>query len=183
MAKAGDVLENPVTGERVLFRRTAAETDGESLEYELTFRPGGFLAQEHVHPRQSERHEVLSGKLGLSAAGSERVLAPGDSFVVPAGTPHRLFSAGDEPVQALFESRPALRSAELIETFAGLARAGKVNEKGLPGLLQLALFAREFEPEGYATKPPLPVQRALFSLLAPLARLRGYRARYPEYAG
>ncbi len=61
MAQAGDVLENPATGERITFRRTAHETNGEMLEYEIVFRPAGFLAQEHLHPEQSERHEVIAG--------------------------------------------------------------------------------------------------------------------------
>ena len=39
MARAGDVLENPATGERLVFLRTAAETGGEVLEYELEFVP------------------------------------------------------------------------------------------------------------------------------------------------
>jgi hypothetical protein len=31
------------------------------------------------------------------------------------------------------------------------------------------------------TRPPRIVQRILFGLLAPLARLLGYRGSYPEY--
>ena len=176
MAEPGDVLENPVTGEQVRFRRTAAETEGESLEYELRFRPQGFVVREHLHPRQDEVHEVLSGRLGLSTEESERVLEPGDTVVVSAGTPHRLFPVGDGQVHAVFELRPALRTEALLETFFRLAREGKVDRKGNLGLLQLALIAREFEQEGYATRPPLAVQRALFAPLAALARLLGYRA-------
>lgn len=176
MAQAGDVLENPVTGERVVFRRTAATTNGESLEYELFFRPQGFVVREHLHPRQSERHEVLAGRLELNMEAGERVLEPGEAVVVPAGTPHRLFPVDDGVVHAVFELRPALRAGALLETFFDLAREGKVDRKGNPGLLQLALIAREFEDEGYPTRPPLPIQRALFAPLAALARLLGYRA-------
>src|SRR5581483_2098502 len=167
-------MENPVTGERLRFRRTAADTGGEALEYELTFRVQGFVAQEHLHPSQSERHEVLTGKLGLHMNGADQVLEPGHAVTVPAGTPHRLFPVGDEPVTALFELRPALRTQQLLELFFRLADEGKVNSKGTPKPLQLALVAREFEPEGYATKPPLAVQHALFAPLAALARRRGY---------
>jgi hypothetical protein len=99
VAKADDVLENSVTGERLVFRRTAAETGGVVLGYELVFRPEGFVVQQHVHPSQSGRHEVVAG--------------------------------------------------------------------------ELALISREFEPEGYATRPPLAVQRTLLGPLAALARRRG----------
>lgn len=176
VVKAGDVLENPVTGDRVSFLRTAAETEDGSLEYELVFRPRGFVVQEHLHPRQDERHEVVTGRLGLRLEETEQVLEAGDSVLVRAGTPHRLFAVGNDPVHAKFELRPALRSAELIATFFRLANEGKVDRKGNPRPLQLALIAREFEPEGYATRPPLAVQRVLFAPLAALARRRGLSA-------
>jgi mannose-6-phosphate isomerase-like protein (cupin superfamily) len=173
VASAGDVLENPATGERVVFRRTAAETGGEALEYELRFRPQGFLVREHLHPAQSERHEVLEGRLGLHLDGEDRVLEPGDGVIVPAAAPHRLFPVGDEPVHALFELRPALRTEELLETFVRLAQEGKIDRKGNPKPLELALLARAFEAEGYATKPPLAVQHVLLAPLAWLAKLLG----------
>lgn len=178
MAKAGEVLENPATGERLVFRRTAAETGGEALEYELVFRPQGFAAQEHLHPRQQERHEVLEGALGIVVAGRERRLGPGDVEVVPPRTPHRIFPVGGEPVRAVFESRPALRSEQLLETLFALGREGKVDAKGNPHPLQLAVIGREFAAEGRPTKPPPAVQNVLLPPLAAIGRWRGYRAVY-----
>jgi mannose-6-phosphate isomerase-like protein (cupin superfamily) len=177
MAKAGDVLENPVTGERVEFRKTAAETNGESLEYDLTYRPTGFVLQRHLHPHQSEKHEVLDGELGIVLDGEERVLRAGDAVVVPPATPHRLFPVGEGKIRMRFELRPALRTEELLETFVELARTGKVNRKGYPKLLYLAVLSREFEDEGYATRPPLGVQRAIFGPLAAIGRRLGYGRR------
>ena len=162
-----------MTGERLVFRRTAAETGGEVLAYELVFRPQGFVVQQHVHPSQSERHEVVTGELGLELPSGRQVLRAGDVVDVSAGIPHRLFRVDDEQVHAVFELRPALRSEELLTLFFRLANEGKVNRKGNPGLLELALISREFELEGYATKPPLAVQRALLGPLAALARRRG----------
>ena len=69
----------------------------------------------------------------------------------------------------------------MIRNVFGLAQDGKVNKQGMPGLLQLAVFAREFDDVIQLTKPPQIVQRILFGLLAPLARLLGYRGSYPEY--
>jgi hypothetical protein len=92
---------------------------------------------------------------------------------VPAATPHRLFPVGDDTVQALFELRPALQTEQLLETFVRLVRDGKVDGKGNPRPFELALIAREFEPEGYATKPPLAVQHALLAPLVWLAMLFG----------
>ena len=171
----GNVLENPVTGERAVFRRTAADTGGEALDYELSFIPQGFVTREHLHQSQDELHDVLEGRLGLVLNGKEQVLEPGDSVTVTAGTPHRLFPVDDGQVRVHFELKPALRTQQLLELFFRLAREGRVSKKGNPGLLELAIIAREYEPEGYATKPPLAVQRALFGPLAALARLLGRR--------
>jgi hypothetical protein len=54
MPRAGDVVANPLTGERVLFRRVAADTRGELLELEL-WLPAGHVTPEHVHPGMQER--------------------------------------------------------------------------------------------------------------------------------
>ena len=68
----------------------------------------------------------------------------------------------------------------MIETLFGFARLGHTNAKGMPPPLQLALFGREFSDVLVFRSPPPAVQRALFGVLAPLARWRGYRATYPQ---
>jgi mannose-6-phosphate isomerase-like protein (cupin superfamily) len=81
--------------------------------------------REHLHPAQSERHEVLDGKLGIHLDGEDRVLEPGDVVLVPAATPHRLFPVGDGKVNALFELVPALRTEEPLETVVRWRRPGR----------------------------------------------------------
>jgi mannose-6-phosphate isomerase-like protein (cupin superfamily) len=182
MAHAGDVLEDPTTGSRLVFLRTAAETGGGLLEYELTFVPGGFSARDHLHPLQSEVHEVLEGSLGLVIDGSTRRLAAGDVETVPAGMRHRIFATQAEPLRARFLLQPALDSEVLLETLFGLARDGKVGRNGNPSALQLAVIFDQFASLGRPPSPPPRVQRALLAPLAALGRRKGYRARYPEYS-
>ncbi len=50
MARAGDELVNPITGERIVFRKTAADTDGTLLEMDDFWTQPGHRAPEHVHP-------------------------------------------------------------------------------------------------------------------------------------
>jgi len=183
VARAGDVLENPSSGDRLTFLRTGAETGGELLEYELEFVPRGFAARDHLHPRQEERHEVLEGAFGLIVDGREQRLGPGDAVTVPPRTQHRVIPLGDDPVRARFALRPALETEVLLETLFGLARDGKVGAGGDPPLLQLAVIFDEFPELGRPVRPPVAVQRAIMTPLAALGRARGYRARYPEYSG
>jgi quercetin dioxygenase-like cupin family protein len=180
MAKAGDELVNPVTGLRTVFRKTAQDTKGELLQVDWIGEPGWTTGPDHVHPRQEERFEVLSGKLGLRVGSVERVHGSGDVMVAPAGAPHAAWNAGDDEVHVLVDFRPALRTETAFETLAGLARDGKTNRAGAPkNLLQLALILRHFEGEIYFVQPPLAVQRVILGVLAKVARLLGYRAEYP----
>jgi hypothetical protein len=41
----------------------------------------------------------------------------------------------------------------------------------------------EYEDEYRLARPPLPMQKALLALLAPVGRLLGYRAWYARYGG
>jgi len=180
MAKAGDELLNPVTGLRTMFRKTAEETSGELLQVDWIGEPSWTTGPDHVHPRQEERFEVLSGRLGLRADGIERVHGVGDVIVVSAGSPHAAWNAGDDEVHVLVDFRPALRTETAFETLAGLARDGKTNRAGAPkNPLRLALILREFEKEIYFVRPPLAVQRVILGALAFIGRLLGYRAEYP----
>ena len=73
MIRAGDVIENPVTGERIVFLETSAETNGEAVVFGVFGKPSGFVAKPHVHPSQTENFEILEGSLVFkSTVGSCR---------------------------------------------------------------------------------------------------------------
>jgi quercetin dioxygenase-like cupin family protein len=181
MAKAGDIIEHPVTGEKLIFRKTAQETGGALLEGELIVKPHGFVAAAHIHKLQEERFEVLSGSIRLRINGIEKEIQKGESAIVPAGTPHVWWNDSDFEARVLVDLCPALRTEEFFETFFGLAQAGKVDKKtGLPNPLVLALIMREFKEEICLAQPPVPVQNVLFTVMASFGRLLGYRGRY-EY--
>jgi quercetin dioxygenase-like cupin family protein len=174
MIRPEDRFENPVTGEVLVFHRTSEQTNGESVLVETIVRPEGFVAAAHVHPYQSERFEVLEGQLGLRVGEKELIVKPGDVALVPPGTPHRFWNAGDEQARFLCEVRPALQFESLIETMFTLAAEGKTNRKGLPNPLRLAVIARAHFDTVRLPFPPAPLQRAGLALGAPLGKLLGY---------
>jgi quercetin dioxygenase-like cupin family protein len=180
MVTSGDVLEHPVTREKIVFRKTARDTAGELLQGDLYLQPGAFVAAAHIHPLQEERFEVISGTLRGRVAGKELASGPGEAVVVPSGTPHVWWNSADDELHVLVEFRPALRIESFFETFFGLAQDGKVNPKtGLPNPLQMALVMRVYRNELILARPPRLVQTLLFGLLAPIGRLLGYTAEYP----
>lgn len=180
MAKAGDVLEHPVTKERIVIRKTARDTGGELFQGDVYVQPGGFVAAEHIHPRQDEHFEVIAGTLRARVSGKEVTFSQGEKFLVPAGTPHVWWNSGNTELHVLVDVRPALKFENFFETFFGLAQDGKVNLKtGLPNLIQMAMIMRVYRNELILARPPQMVQTVLFGLLAPVGRLLGYKAEHP----
>ena len=184
MARAGDELVNPVTKLRTVFRETADTTGGALLQVDWIGAPGWTTGPDHLHPRQEERFEVLSGRLGLRVAGVERHHGLGDAIVVPAGVPHVAWNAGGDDVHVLVDFRPALRTEVALETLAGLARDGKTTAAGVPrNPLRRALVLRGFDDEIRFVRPPSAVQTAILGPLAVIARMLRYRAEYPYRDG
>jgi len=181
MLNAGEVYENPVTGERVVIRTGTSTTGGELLVVDLYVRPGGAVMGEHFHPALEERFTVLRGQVGFRLAGKVAIAEPGVELIAPPGTPHDWWNAGPAEALVRVEIRPAARFEAMVRNAFGLAEDGKVNRRGMPNLLQLAVFAREFADVVQFTRPHRMVQKILFGLLTPLARMSGYRGCYPEY--
>ena len=181
MAVAGQTISNPDTGERITFRRTAADTKGEYLELALFVVPGGAPAAKHVHPRQDEHFDVHCGSLRITIGDNEFAIGPGQRATVPAGTPHFWCAARDEELRMTLTFKPALTAERFFEQFFALANAGRTKDDGTMRLLDAAVVLDENRDFLYLSKPPVWVQKALLRLLAPIGRLLG-RGRAPHGA-
>src|SRR3954462_7960862 len=183
MIHAGDTIENPVTGERIVFRQTSRETNGQAVVIETFVQPNGFVAAAHVHPSQEERFQVLRGSVGFRIGRKKVVAGPGQRLTVPAGTPHKFWNAGEETAQFVCEIRPALQFESLIETMFALATDGKTNKKGMPNPLRLAVIANHHFDVVRLAGPPAWMQKGGLALGAPIGRLLGYAPTYVAAAG
>jgi quercetin dioxygenase-like cupin family protein len=182
MIRAGDTIENPITGERLVFEKTSAQTAGEYVLFECVVKPSGFVAAAHVHPFQEERFQVIDGTLMFRIDGQDLRAEPGDVVLVPAGRKHQFWNAGEEEARFACEVRPALQFERLIETMFSLAQAGKTNKKGMPNPLRLAVIARAHFDTVRLPFPPVWMQRVGLALGAPLGRILGYQATYQPSA-
>jgi quercetin dioxygenase-like cupin family protein len=178
MARAGQIIHNPVSGERIEFLRTAADTDGELLQFELELAADGRVPGAHVHPEQEERFHVLDGTMTFRLGPRKVVAHAGESGVVPAGRVHKFANGGDGTARARVEVVPALDMEDLLTTTSELAVEGRVWRSGMPKPLHLALFVSRFRREVRAPFPPAWMVRALMSPLAAVARARGHHERY-----
>jgi quercetin dioxygenase-like cupin family protein/uncharacterized protein YndB with AHSA1/START domain len=159
--RAGDVLEMEPLGVRMQVLRSGEETDGELFEIEVTGRPRGFLDQRHIHPEQTERIEVIEGRMKVAMNGREHILSEGQSIEIPPGTPHTQVPIGTGEGRIRITTRPAGRTAAFLQRLDELCREGQFMRVGFPRPVAGAELVLEFSGAGHAAAPPLRVQRAI----------------------
>jgi quercetin dioxygenase-like cupin family protein len=184
MLTPGQTLENPVTGERFTFTETAATTGGELLAFELGLRPGGAVPITHVHPVQTERFEVVEGRMRFRLGRRMVEAGPGDVVEVAPGVRHGFANAGDGDARVRVEVRPALEMEDMFAEVIAMARAGRMSRGGMPrNLFDLALLARTYDRVAHAPFLTVGLQRLLLAPLVVLARaLRRRRTPILEMA-
>jgi quercetin dioxygenase-like cupin family protein len=115
--KPGQLISNPITGERIVFRRTSAQTGGERLEFDVELRPGGVIAGfPHRHP-QTEHFHVTSGRLvgWIEGRGGVSYTA-GQKFTIQSNLDHLLGNGAAGRTRARVVIRPPDRFDEFFET-------------------------------------------------------------------
>ncbi len=98
------------------------------------------------------------------------------------GVRHAETNAGALPVEGTVELRPALRTRQMHEAFAGLAAEDKTTARGAPkNPLQLGATLWYFRRESRVTSPPVWVQNLILPPLSMLAKLFGIRAYHVSW--
>lgn len=183
MAYKGQVWNDPATGDKVEVLETPKENDGERLLYRFTIKPGGFKPVLHLHEKQDEIFEILSGKLTYNLHGKTSVANAGETVVLPMGLPHTHYNGETNEDLVMMQSiKPALDAEWLVDSILGLTKDGKL-VNGKPKFLQVMVWLRYYNAGTYLASVPIGVQKSLAFVLSPVARLLGYKAAYKEYSG
>lgn len=112
----------PVLGQFVTVRIDATASGGSYALFELACPPGTGTP---LHREAGdESFLVLEGQLTFTVDGRTIEAGPGDSLVVPAGTPHAEANASDAPARAIALSLLGARKVALFEALATLGRDG-----------------------------------------------------------
>lgn len=178
MIKQGDTIINIRTGQKMTFLETWAETNGTQLKIDCVSPVSSTREKSHTHPYQENRFTILKGTLQFTINEKEQLARVGDIISVPKNTPHSFYNSGNTDAHYIQDFYPALKIDSLFETFFILARDGKLNKNGTPNILRTALILLNFEKEIRLSKPNWVLQKFIFVLLAPIAKLMGYKAVY-----
>ena len=180
--RTGDVVWNPLTGEKAMLVESAEESRGARIVTDFAVEAGGFVpGGEHVHDHCTEHFEVRAGRINFVLDGEERALGAGEQATVAPGTWHRWWNAGEGEVRIRARIEPALRFEEAIAVMWGLCADGHTDRSGKPSALLGALLATRFRNEIRFRQPPQLVQRVLLPPLAAVARRRGLEQTIERY--
>ncbi len=162
-------IVNSRTGQRMHF----ASSSPEVLRIECWSPPTGAKEPEHTHPRQESHIELSAGELVFEVDGAARTVAAPGTMTIPAGVRHRFWNAGAEEAHYIQEFRPALETRAFFELLFHLANEGRLDEKGMPALLDVPAMLDASADVIRPTSPPWLVLRVVAALVRPVAAARG----------
>lgn len=172
--RAGDKILD-AEGYGLVFRKTAADTDGELLEVDAYYRPQSTMPPRHYHPQQEEEFTVVRGEFRVLLGDELHTYHRGDTFRVPAGISHSMHNVADHKGHLVWRVRPALNSEGLLAVTWKMERDRQSMSLGLREILHLAVILQAYREELRLSSGG---QRLLLQLAAPLARLLGFKPTY-----
>lgn len=172
MAFKGKIISNRFNKQTIEFVTTSKDSRGKLLEMISTWEPNSVKPIGHYHPNQDEYFTVTEGKLNILLNGKEIILSKGESLQISRNTTHSMWNNSNEKVTASWKVYPALDTEYLMETSAGL---------GKPGILHSVLLLTRYSREFRLTKPAWLLQKIIFTLLTPIALIKGKDAALVKY--
>jgi mannose-6-phosphate isomerase-like protein (cupin superfamily) len=118
MARTGDVLLDPSSGRRLIFRRTSAQTRGRVTEYAVHFVANERQPEPLVHLDREHVLEVVLGSLVASVRGRQQGLSVGEVLLIAAGEAFAVWNPFSSPAVAVWQTLPALDTEAQLEASA-----------------------------------------------------------------
>lgn len=176
--RPGDKLYSRFEG----FEQTVLDVNRDFMRTRLEVEPHAAGPPEHFHEGFSEVFTVKSGTLSVLVNGEKKTLKAGESLVVPPMTRHKPFNETDEKV-VVESNDPRLiptKFGYVLSQLYGFMDQYENGPSTRQMVMQLSVFGEDADSY-LADGPSLGVQKSMRVILAPTARLLGYRNYYPEY--
>ena len=165
------------------FRQTVLKRENGLVWGELVLEPYAAGPPEHIHTTFPEKFIVAEGTLSLLVNGEKKTLRAGESLLIPPGTPHKPFNETDSPVVVKGPFTPEYGIPEQFTVFLtqayGFFDESESNIQPPKALFQMSRFSPKYD--SWLARPPVFLQKALYFVIGPTARLLGYRTYYEKY--
>ena len=176
--KPGDKLVSRFEG----FDQTVISINGDWMNTRLEVAPGAAGPPEHFHSDFEERFTVKSGTLSILVNGEKKTLKAGESLSIPPMTRHKPFNETNEPVVVVGD-RPNILPVKFgyaLSQLYGFMDQYPNGPSTRQILLQLSVYGNDADT-WIADGPSLNMQKAIRVIMAPTARMLGYKTYYGEY--
>lgn len=176
--RPGDKLYSKFEG----FDQTVLSIDDGWLHTRLEVAPNAPGPPEHFHEAFEETFTVKSGTISILVNGEKRTLKAGETISVPPMTMHKPFNETGETVVIESDNPKTLpvQFGYILSQLYGFMDSQPNGLSTLQMLMQLSVYGNDADSY-IADGPPLAVQKAMRVLMAPTARMLGYKNYYEEY--
>ena len=154
--------------------QTIVKVANGSLTTDILMQPKSNGPVAHLHENFDETFTVKTGTLSMQYGNDVKKVTAGQTIVIPKNTPHKPFNETDSEV--LLTSEMPLDFAYCLSQMYPFWDESETNSKPPKILFQLAVFGNKFDSYPTTDAPPIPVLKLLKFLLAPTARLMGYKS-------
>ena len=165
------------------FQQTILKYENNLVWLELVLEPRAPGPPEHIHTAFPENFIVAEGTLSLLVNGEKKLVRAGESLLVAPGTPHKPFNETDSRVVIKAPLTPEYGIPDWFSVFLtqayGFFDESESNNQLPTALLQMSRFSPKYDV--WLAGPPVFLQKVLFFVIGPTARLLGYRTHYEKY--
>ena len=161
------------------FDQTVISLDEAWMDSRLVVHPHAPGPPEHFHTEFDETFTVKEGVLSVLINGEHKLVKAGESVFIPRGTRHKPFNESDQPVivennngKKSFPTKFAYYLKQLYPVIDDMGEDPNM----LKVIMQMSIYGDDMDT--WMAGPPIAIQRTLRFMLAPTARLLGYKNYY-----
>jgi mannose-6-phosphate isomerase-like protein (cupin superfamily) len=175
MLTANQTLDLSPIGMLMHIKKTAAETNGQSLEIEWELLPHADGTPVHIHPSARESYKVLEGVLEVNVNSEWKKLQVGDEYTVAAGTAHTFRNPTNAITRVYNTHAPAMKFDEYFQGLQQIvAKFSTGNERlkmNFNTATYLSMLMSKYKQEIRTLNPP----PFMVALLNAIGKLRGLK--------
>jgi quercetin dioxygenase-like cupin family protein len=187
--RSGNLIAVPTVGKRIALPsgdsmellETAHTTAGACVRARIVFATTGSRVPAHLHPRQVETYEVISGSLTYLLNGAKHTAPAGTIVHLPQGVAHQHYCEGPEDAVTVQTMTPGLDFDYILETIFGLGAEGRL--RGVNVIVQGLVLIQRMKAAFVFAAYPVWLQKTLARIVTPVAYRLGYRAVYRRFSG